>query len=221
LDCTPQFAGEAQVAVDGSGSPVLAGPTDSPDFPVLNQVQSPEHSEGGYVFVSRFSPNLSEVIYSTRLGGYNAERAIRLAVDSGGQAFAAFERFSQRAPLPEERLSACTDVLVTEDRHDLDVLLVVIPPDAASAGVRSVQIGGTSTDIADAIALGPDNKVYLGGQTRSPVLPPGETGLNRLPGTGPAPLHDQRRRPRLWLRRAPRDRVPHRNRHRPGGPRRV
>lgn len=74
------------VALDSSGYLVMAGGSHSLDFPV-----TPDAFDSSYAgvlegFLVRMSPDLSDIVYSTVLGGSNYDLAYDLAVDSSGQA---------------------------------------------------------------------------------------------------------------------------------------
>jgi hypothetical protein len=71
------------VAVDANGSPYVTGFTDSPDFPI---------TEGNYggsrdAFVTKFTPDGSNLLYSTYLGGSQRDEGTAIAVDAFGRAY--------------------------------------------------------------------------------------------------------------------------------------
>ncbi len=86
------------IAVDASGSAYVAGTTLSTDFPTANAFQP---QAGGGVcnvlgvpygactdaFVAKFSPDGSQLMYSTYLGGTSRDEASAIAVDSRGNAY--------------------------------------------------------------------------------------------------------------------------------------
>jgi hypothetical protein len=79
------------IALDSSNNVYLSGTTTSNDFPTVNPIQSALGSSGAGLFVSKFNPTLSSVIYSTYLGTYNVNNGISashgLAVDASGDAY--------------------------------------------------------------------------------------------------------------------------------------
>jgi hypothetical protein len=84
LDFSTFLGGAAQdqglgIAVDGAGTVVVAGSTDSRNFPTLEPVQA---ALGGYIdaFVTALSAEDGALAWSTFLGGTEAERANAVTV---------------------------------------------------------------------------------------------------------------------------------------------
>ena len=80
------------IAVDGQGSVYVTGYTYSTDFPMQSPYKStqPAKMSGSNwpsVFVSKFSPDGSSLIYSTYLGGNGLDYGYAIAVDSNGSAY--------------------------------------------------------------------------------------------------------------------------------------
>src|SRR6185503_14258753 len=69
--CFGQDVGSG-IAVDASHNVYLTGFTSSCDFPVVNSVQ-PKNGNDSDAFVAKFDPSLSELVYSTFLGGSGRE----------------------------------------------------------------------------------------------------------------------------------------------------
>ncbi len=101
----------AGIAVDSNGDVYLAGTTDSTDYPVTagaaqmaNIVILPPNpinwsfiADGEYIafpstgYVTKLSGDGSHLIYSTYLGGSQADTATGLAIDSAGQAYVSMD----------------------------------------------------------------------------------------------------------------------------------
>ncbi len=73
------------IAVDITGNAYVTGFTMSGNFPTMNPLQGC----GGYwdAFVSKFNPTGSALVYSTCLGGTDADWGLAIAVDSAGNAY--------------------------------------------------------------------------------------------------------------------------------------
>jgi hypothetical protein len=75
------------IAVDGGGNAYVTGYTSSTNFPTMNPLQ-PTYGGGEYdAFVVKINPSGSALVYSTYLGGTEAEVGYGIAVDSGGNAY--------------------------------------------------------------------------------------------------------------------------------------
>ncbi|HUU14487.1 MAG TPA: choice-of-anchor D domain-containing protein, partial [Terriglobia bacterium] len=81
----------AGIALDPTGNIYLTGFTNSPDFPVFGEVFQPTYGGGNTdAFVAKLDPTLAapvDQIYSSYLGGSNAENGAGIAVDIFGNAF--------------------------------------------------------------------------------------------------------------------------------------
>jgi hypothetical protein len=73
------------LALDAQGSAIVAGVTDSPDFPTTPGAFDTTYN-GGDAFVTKLSPTGSSLVYSTFLGGAGGDFATALVVDGQGSA---------------------------------------------------------------------------------------------------------------------------------------
>ena len=91
------------IAVDASGSAVVAGQTNSTNFPTANALQPAiAPNDNPYTpydgFVARLNAAGSALLYSTFLGGNSADIIYDLALDASGNAYLAGETFSTNYP---------------------------------------------------------------------------------------------------------------------------
>jgi hypothetical protein len=79
----------AGIAVDAVGSAYVAGSTRSLDFPTTLDAYQTVHGGSGYrdVFLAKFNPAGSALLYSTYLGGLWEDEGGAVAVDSAGAAY--------------------------------------------------------------------------------------------------------------------------------------
>jgi hypothetical protein len=88
------------IAVDSTGNAYVAGTTASIDFPTAGAVFQPTYGGGNTDnFVAKISPDASTMIYSSYLGGTNAELATGIAVDTGGSAYVSGQTCSNDFPV--------------------------------------------------------------------------------------------------------------------------
>lgn len=89
------------IAVDSYGSAYVAGEADSPDFPIKNSLQ--QFLGGGVLnsdmFLSKFDPSGSALVYSTFLGSTNGDTAHCIALDAQGAAYVAGETYGIDFPV--------------------------------------------------------------------------------------------------------------------------
>jgi len=81
------------IAVDSNGSAYVAGHTDSPDFPVVNPLAAAapttfDQSDPDFdAFVSKFSPDGSMLVFSSRIGASLADFGEAMTIDSNGDIY--------------------------------------------------------------------------------------------------------------------------------------
>ena len=81
------------IATDSKGNAYVIGRALSTNFPTMNPVQ-PVNAGAPDAFVTAFNPTGSALLYSTYLGGTNAEIGFGIAVDSSGSAYVTGETIS-------------------------------------------------------------------------------------------------------------------------------
>lgn len=162
------------IAVDGSGNTYVAGITSSADFPVSTPFQSAQAGNSN-AFVSKFSPNGGQLVYSTYLGGDLASAATAIAVDNDGEVDVAGYTFSTNFPTLNAIQGAkqgYEDAFVTKLNGAGNALIYstylggsacAIPPGGTLPGCGSTQ--------ANAIAVDGAGNAYVAGYTTSSDFP--------------------------------------------------
>jgi hypothetical protein len=162
------FVDEATaIAVDASGSAIVAGYTTSPTFPTTPCAFDETLNASTDAFVTCLSPSGANLVFSTFLGGTGSDSATDLAIDATG------------AVTVTGRTSSA-DFPTTPGTYDPTYNGVVLtPPDVfvsrlSSLGnnlVFSTYLGGVSEDLASSVALDAAGDVVVGGRTWSPSFP--------------------------------------------------
>ena len=180
------------IAYDSQGSAYVVGSTASLNFPVQNPYQPNPYGtkhqtyEGyGYVptvFVTKFSPDGSSLVYSTYLGGSSSnsgnDAGNAIAVDSAGEAFVVGETSSPDFPItPAAFQTICSPgglilmdhlslLLKTSCGLELNYSAFVTKLNAAGSGlIYSTFLGGHGQQGASAIAIDSAGRAYVGGVT--------------------------------------------------------
>jgi uncharacterized protein (TIGR03437 family) len=171
------------IAVNSAGNAYVTGFTTSQRFPTVNAFQS-SHGGGEFdAFVAKLDSTGSRLVYSTYVGGSQAEYANSIAVDGAGNAYVTGEtrsdNFPTKNPLQAKRgpgtcvqVSAypCPDAFVTK-----------LDP-SGSALVYSTYLGGSRTtttstqyenglDVGYGITVDAAGNAYVIGQTVSADFP--------------------------------------------------
>jgi hypothetical protein len=114
------------IAVDADGNTYVTGETLSEDFPIVNAFQpilAGSTSGGSYstdVFVTKFNPEGTQLLYSTFLGGHTTslgggeDRGKSIAVDSSGSAYITGETGSPNFPISNPFRSTWGGAFVTK-----------------------------------------------------------------------------------------------------------
>jgi Big-like domain-containing protein/carboxypeptidase family protein/beta-propeller repeat-containing protein/IPT/TIG domain-containing protein len=154
------FAGG--ITRDSNGNIYVTGSTRSTNFPTLNAFDSTLGGTGD-AFLLKLNSLGTALVYSTYLGGStsafnpSSERGAEVVVNSSGQAYVAGLADSSDFPT-QDALDATfsgTDAFVTQFSAD------------GSSLVFSTCMGGTNLDYATGLALGPNDEIYLFGDTLS------------------------------------------------------
>jgi Big-like domain-containing protein/beta-propeller repeat-containing protein/carboxypeptidase family protein/IPT/TIG domain-containing protein len=162
------------IAVDTEHNIYVAGNTFSTDLLMVNAFQPTNNGGdgiGGYweVFVTKFNPNGTEVVFSTYLGGTKTDVPYGVAVDPSGNVYVAGQTWSSNFPLANAYdqtfggASGSTDAFVTK-----------LSPTGSSL-IYSTYLGGSGNDSneegARAIAVDNAGNAYVVGRTWSSVFP--------------------------------------------------
>jgi len=151
---------EGYVAVDQAGYMYLTGVTTSTNFPVHNSFQ-PNNAGAQDAFVTKFTPDGSQTVYSTYLGGSREDLGRDVTVDGAGNAYVSGQTYSTNFPLsnPIQGASAGRS----------DGFVAVFGPGGIL--LYSTYWGGNGDDDADSIALDSAGNIYVSGSTVSTNLP--------------------------------------------------
>jgi hypothetical protein len=160
------------IAVDSAGNAYLTGFTQSVNFPTANAIQA---TFGGAqdAFVTKINAAGSALVYSTYLGGSNAEAGAGIAVDGAGNVYTTGSTSSDNFPTANalQATSSGGDAYVTK----MDA--------AGSAFVYSTYLGGSGTDTGNSLKIDTAGNVYLTGLTGSTDFPT----VNPIQGTNAGP----------------------------------
>jgi len=159
------------IAVDASGNAYVTGSTQSPDFPtakplqigndgctVVNQVTTCTAD----AFVTEVNPTGTALVYSTYLGGSDADSGQAIAVDAQGNAYITGYTYSMDFPTQS--------ALQSSNAGGSDAFLTELNP-GGSHLIFSTYLGGAGLDQAFGLALGPSGDIYIAGVTDSANFP--------------------------------------------------
>ncbi|MCD6383508.1 MAG: SBBP repeat-containing protein, partial [Thermoplasmata archaeon] len=153
----------ASIYVDSSGNAYITGWTSSNDYPTTKGVVN--ETFNGYldVFVTKLNPSGSSLLYSTFLGGTDAETGSSIVVDSSGNAYVCGVTYSAN-------FSTTSNAYDTTLNGSGDGFVFKLNSGATSL-LFSTFIGGSNFDNAVSLILDSSGNVYLVGETNSTDYP--------------------------------------------------
>jgi len=149
--------GAASIAVDSAGNAYVAGFTASTDFNVVGGIAGEAHNGTDDAFVAKLNAAGNSLVYSTYLGGNDADSATGIAVDGNGNAYVAGNTTST---------DFNTVNPIEGDEAAFDCFVARLNP-AGDDLIYSTYLGGDGIDIARGLAVDGDGNAYITGFTDS------------------------------------------------------
>jgi len=176
------------IAVDANGNAFVTGFTDSPNFPTTNACYphiagKKDPSAGLYpvdAFVTEINPGGTNLVYSTYLGGSQADVGTAIALDSNDNAYVAGYTYSTNLPVQPGAFQStlqCTNYTLY---FNANAFLAEIPQPPNTNLLYCSYFGGNNYDEATAITLGESNYIYVAGATASTNFPVVYSWTNQL-----------------------------------------
>jgi hypothetical protein len=162
------------IAVDAAGNAYVTGFTMSSSFPTVAGSFDTSLNSNGDVFVTKLNATGTALIYSTFIGGNQAEQGYGIAVDSSGNAYVT--GFTSSAASSANNRFPTTDgtggtVAGFDTSHNggRDVFVTKLNA-TGSALIYSTFLGGSGDDEGRGIALDSSGNAYVTGYTESDSL---------------------------------------------------
>ncbi|MBI3950422.1 MAG: SBBP repeat-containing protein [Acidobacteria bacterium] len=154
------------IAVDAAGNAYVVGATGSPDFPTVSPLQ---RALAGSVdaFVAKLNPAGDVLLYSTYLGGRDADNGTSIAVDLSRNAYVTGNTTSDDFPTA----NAFQPNFGGGTRFFGGDAFVAKLNGLGSALIYSTYLGGTSDDSGQDIAVDTAGSAYVIGETYSTDFP--------------------------------------------------
>lgn len=156
------------IALDASGKVWLTGQTMSTDFPVTGGSYQATYRDKGDIFVTRLDitkSGLDALDYSTYFGGEDFETPYAIAIDPAGNVCLTGYTMSSEFPVTsnafQQTFAGLADVFVV--KFDFST--------APGTLLYSSYVGGSSADVAYALAVDAAGKLYVTGYTVSDDFP--------------------------------------------------
>ena len=153
------------IAVSEEGNAIIAGRTNSHDYPTTEGVYNQTHSTYYYYdcFVTKLSTNGSSLIFSTFVGGSNHDQAYTIAIDTTENIFVAGVTKSENFPIT-------TTTFDCQYNGNSDGFVFKISADGSHL-LYSTFIGGSNLDTVNSIVVDSSGNAYICGTTQSSDFP--------------------------------------------------
>ena len=148
------------IAVDSTGSPYVAGYTDSPDFPLAALGSLPANAN--HAFIAKLNPSGSNLIYVDYIGGSDQDYGLALALDSNKNVFVTGSTTSSDFPTVKPyqgQLPGPYSGFLTKVSAD------------GSALLYSTYLGGNTFDQPAGVAIDSLGQAHVAGFTESTNFP--------------------------------------------------
>lgn len=163
------------ITVDEQGFIYIAGGTESEDFPVTEGVYDTsfngEGSWAGDIFITKLSPDGSDIVFSTYIGGEVEETLSDgcIKADSKGNVIIGGLTKSRDFPLTEGRI---------EDSENMHAFIAKFSPGGDEL-LFSYAFGSSNWEIVTGVELDDTDNIYLTGATYSENLPITENAFRK------------------------------------------
>lgn len=157
------------IAVDAHGAAYVTGITLSGRFPTTpgafdDSYNSRPPGFGGDVFVAKLDAGGTGLVYSTFLGGYDTDYGTRIALGKNGEVYVVGYSYSDDFPTTPGALSP------TFNGGCCDVFIAKLDPSGRTL-LYSTFLGGNSFEDARGLAVSPQGRAYITGETLSLDFP--------------------------------------------------
>ncbi len=164
------------LALDASGAVVVAGSTNSVNFPGTAGGAQPAAGGSGDGFVARLNGDLTQLLQATYLGGSGFDQAWALRVSADGDVVVAGTTASVNFPATtggaQGARAGGADGFVARLNRELTTL------------AQATYLGGTNNDVAYAIAEDGSGAIFVAGDTGSVNFPGTAGAAQPVPGGG-------------------------------------
>jgi len=159
------------IALDGSGNAYVTGTTESADFPTTSGAFDLTYNgvEPFYwadVFVAKLNSTGSALVYSSFLGGTDADRASGIAVDGSGNAYVTGDTWSENFPVTPGAL----DITYSGTYFGRDIFVAKLNV-TGSALSYATFLGEDGDEQGNGIAVDGSGNAYVTGYTSAEAFP--------------------------------------------------
>ncbi len=156
------------LAIDQSGNIYIGGYTEeAQDFPISEFAFQKIHAGGFDAFVTKLSPDGTEILFSTYVGGKGDDYLTDIEIDPLGRAvFAGYTTIEKDLDL----YPVTTDAYQKKHNGIVDAFVTQLN-ESGDALIYSTLYGGSKEEFSSAVSVAPNGIIYISGATYSEDLP--------------------------------------------------
>jgi uncharacterized protein (TIGR03437 family) len=158
----------AGIALDAAGNIYVTGFTSSSDFPHTTDLTTDAIATNENCFVMKLNPSGTQVIYSTLIGGSNADGCSGIGLDSAGNAYVTGATMSTDFPTANAVQSSLMGSPF--NTYNVDAFIAKLSAGGTKL-LYSTYLGGSNADVATSIATDQAGNAYVTGYTDSVNFP--------------------------------------------------
>ena len=166
------------VAVDNLGNIIIAGSTRSRDFPITENVYSTGYKGSSDIFVTKFKSDLSDIIFSTIIGGSSTDEARGIELDSEDNIYITGMTESEDFPVSDNAYMKTFQGSSSGPYGDGDIFVFKIDTNCNSL-LSSTYLGGSNHEACHCIVIDDEDNIYLSGATSSNDFPTSQSAYDK------------------------------------------
>jgi len=160
------------LALDRSGNILVAGRTNSTNFPMSTGAFDSHLYEKGDIFVAKLNGSLTKLLASTFLGGEESDGCNSLAVDSSGNVYLVGYTRSRNFPTTRGAFDRVfNDGNDPNNRYGYGDVFIAKLDSGLTKLSASTYLGGNKSEMGNSLVLDGSGDVYLTGVTESADFP--------------------------------------------------
>jgi len=151
------------LALDPNGQLVVVGATESVDFPVTPGAIQPQRRAFSDAFITKFTVGVTDLVYSTYLGGSGEDTAICIATDAASNVYVAGHSHTGNFP-------TTPGALAEQSAGGTDVYIAKLNP-TGSELLFATYLGGGGSDSVKGLVVDRQGYPFVAGGTSSADFP--------------------------------------------------
>jgi beta-propeller repeat-containing protein len=166
------------IVQDSQGNIIIAGTTESSDFPVTNGAYSQNHNGNTEIFITKMNPDLTNILSSTFIGGAGNEEARGITIDSQGNIFVSGITESSDFPVSSNAFQNQYGGGTDSPYGSGDAFIIKLTNDLTNL-ISATFLGGSGHESCSCIAIDLEGNIVISGSTSSTNFPVSDNAFDK------------------------------------------